>query len=366
MVVADGRLFWIIEVYAVSSNIPYSEPYNGTIYYIRNSVKIVVDAYHETTNFYIVDPTDPIAQTYRKIFPALFKDIEQMREMSPELLNHLRYPNLLLGIQANMFRRYHMSDVTMFYQNEDLWDIATEISGNFEMQMVPNYYIMKLPGEEKAEFVNTIPFTPRGRRNMSALLVARNDGANFGELVLFQLPKGRQIPGPMQVDAQIEQDGQISQDIALWNQAGSIVSRGNMFVVPIEDSFLYVKPIYIEAEIGSIPEVRRVVVAYGVPDGDGVRIAYQATLEAALEELFGPPGEIETPPVEPPDPDDGREDPDPDPPTPGVPSVAELVALVTEAFENAQAAQRRGDWAAYGEFLSQMERHLAQLQTLVQ
>jgi len=328
---------------------------------VRNSVKVVVDAFNGTVNFYIVDPADPIAATYKSIFPALFKDLDQIDEMSPSLRGHIRYPNMLLNIQANMFSRYHMSDVTMFYQNEDLWDIATEIFGASEQQMVPNYYVMKLPGEQKSEFVNTIPFTPSGRRNMSALLVARNDGANYGELVLFQLPKGRQIPGPMQVDAQIEQDGQIAQDLALWSQSGSIVNRGNMFVIPIENSFLYVKPIYLEAETGSIPEVRRVIVAHGIPDGDGVRIAYQATLEAALEELFGqqPVGVVD--PVPPETPDGQPSPPAPTPPS-GTQSVQELVRLVSEAFDNALSAQRSGDWAAYGQYLQQMEQYLNQLQ----
>ena len=369
MVTAGGRLFWIVDAYTHSASIPYSELDDETasMNYIRNSVKVVIDAFNGTTNFYIVDPVDPIAATYSKIFPELFKDISRLDEMSPELRNHLRYPNMLLNIQANMYRRYHMQDVTMFYQNEDHWDIATEIDGSTEQKMVANYYIMKLPGEQKAEFVNTIPFTPRGRRNMSALLVARNDGANYGELVLFQLPKGRQIPGPMQVDAQTEQDGQISQDMALWSQSGSIVNRGNMFIVPIENSFLYVKPIYLEAEAGSIPEVRRVVVAYGVPDGDGVRIAYQPTLDAALEELFGPPstGAADpAPPVEPGNPG-GPGDPDGpgDPADPGgYVSLSELIRLVSEAFDNAQEAQRNGDWAAYGEYLREMEYYLEQLQ----
>ena len=363
MVSADGRLFWIVEAYTTSDKVPYSEPVNGSINYIRNSVKIVIDAFHGTANYYIVDPTDPIAATYAKIFPALFKSIDEIDAMSPALRDHLRYPNMLLNIQANMFRRYHMTDVTMFYQNEDLWDIATEIYGGTELQMVPNYYIMKLPGEERAEFVNTIPFTPRDRRNMSALLVARNDGANYGELVLYQLPKGRQIPGPMQVDAQIEQDGQISQDIALWSQSGSIVNRGNMFVVPIENSFLYIKPIYLEAETGSIPEVRRVVVAHGVPDGDGVRIAYQPTLEAALIELFGAQADQVFVPEQPVVPGDPPRPPAPQPPSGGQ-SVADLVALVAAAFENAQAAQRGGDWAAYGQYLREVEQLLVQLQAL--
>jgi len=273
---------------------------------------------------------------------------------------------MLLNIQADMFCRYHMSDVTMFYQNEDLWDIATEIFGSSEQQMVSNYYVMKLPGEQTAEFVNTIPFTPKGRRNLSALLVARNDGANYGELVLFQLPKGRQIPGPMQVDAQIEQDGQISQDIALWSQSGSIVNRGNMFVVPIGDSFLYVKPIYLEAETGSIPEVRRVIVAHGIPDGDGVRIAYQATLEAALVELFGAQleGVVEPDPPETPGVTPGPSTPPPAPGPGTQQALSDLVRQVSDAFDNAQKAQQRGDWAAYGQYLQQMEQYLNQLQAL--
>ena len=364
MVIADGRLFWIVDAYTSSTSYPYSEPFNSSsgVNYIRNSVKIVIDAFNGTTNYYLVDDTDPIALTYQSIFPALFKDLSEM----PEYLRaHIRYPNMMLNIQANVFRRYHMTDVTMFYQNEDLWDIAKENygSGPAETQMVPNYYIMKLPGERKAEFVNTIPFTPRDRRNMSGLLLARNDGVNYSELVLFQLPKGRQIPGPFQVDAQIEQDGKISQDFALWSQSGSTVNRGNMFVVPIENSFLYVKPIYLEAQAGSIPEVRRVIVAYGVPDGDGVRIAYQATLTEALEELFGKvldhPGEdVDV---------NGGSDPDgTTPPLPGTQTEAELIALAAKAFTDAQNAQRSGDWAAYGRYVNQLERYLDELMRLAE
>ena len=360
MVTADGRLFWIIDAYTLSSNIPYSQPYSSDVNYIRNSVKVVVDGFNGTINFYVIDPTDPIAATYGKIFPALFKDISELDLMSPSLRSHIRYPNMLLNVQADMFRRFHMTDVTMFYQNEDLWDIATEIFGSSEQQMVANYYIMKLPGEQKSEFVNTIPFTPRDRRNLSALIVARNDGANYGELVLYQLPKGRQIPGPMQVDAQIEQNGQISQDIALWSQSGSVVNRGNMFVVPVEDSFLYVKPIYLEAEAGSIPEVRRVIVAHGIPDGDGVKIAYKATLEEALIELFGASSDVITEPE--PTPPGTQPGTPPEPATPGTQSVAELVGLVSDAFAQAQQAQRSGDWAAYGQHLRQMEQYLNQLQ----
>jgi len=351
MVTVNGNLYWIVDAYTTSTQYPYSEPYNraGTVNYIRNSVKIVIDAYNGNTMYYLVDKTDPIAATYQKIFPTLFKDFADMPE---EIKKHIRYPNLMLNIQASVYRRYHMSDVTMFYQNEDLWDIATEVYGTSDQMMIPNYYIMKLPGESSTEFVNTIPFTPRGRLNMSALLLARNDGENYGELILFQFPKDRQIPGPRQVDAQIDQDEEISRDFTLWGSAGSIVNRGNMFIVPIENSLLYVEPVYLEAESSSIPEVRRVIVAYGVPDGDGVRIAYKATLNEALEELFGKPsGTTQTP------------GPGTVTKPAGDRTLVELIALASEAFENAQRAQKDGNWAAYGRYLDQLEIYLDQLAT---
>jgi len=356
MVTIDGRLFWIVDAYTTSTYYPYSEPYNrdGSVNYIRNSVKVAIDAYNGTTNYYIVDKNDPIAATYKKIFPALYKDFDEMEKMAEGLQKHVRYPNMMLNIQANVFQRYHMSDVVMFYQNEDLWSIANEIYERNQSQMKPNYYILKLPGEQRAEFVNTIPYTPRDKLNMTALLLARNDIPSYGELVLFRLPKGKIVYGPMQIEAQIDQHPEISKEFSLWNSSGSTYTRGNMFVVPIEDSLLYVEPVYLEAENSSIPEVKRVIVAYGDD------IAYQPTLAGALEELFGKPVEPTKPVVS--DDKPGTTDTPPvDTPAPGTHTTAELIKLADEAFNNMQTAQKNGDWAAYGQYLNQLERYLSEL-----
>ena len=196
MITVDGKLYWIIDAYTSSNRYPYSEPYssNSDTNYIRNSVKVVIDAYNGTTDYYIVDDTDPIAQTFAKIYPDLFKDFDSMPDA---IKDHIRYPETLLNIQAQVYQRYHMNDVKVFYQNEDLWQIANEIYGMEEQAMTPNYYIMKLPGEESAEFVNSIPFTPRDKNNLMGLMVARNDGDNYGELILYQMPKSRTVYGPM-------------------------------------------------------------------------------------------------------------------------------------------------------------------------
>lgn len=345
IVTDQGRLYWIIDAYTASNRYPYSEPYSAetNVNYIKNSIKVVVDAYNGSVNYYLVDDTDPIANTYKKIYPALFKDFSEMPE---GLQSHIRYPNALFNIQANVYKRYHMSNVKVFYQGEDLWDISNEIYGTTEVTMVPNYYIMKLPGEEKAEFVNSIPYTPKAKKNMSALLVARNDGEHYGQLVLYQLPKDKLVYGPMQIEAQIDQSTEISKEFSLWNSSGSTYTRGNMFVIPIEESFIYVEPVYLEATNSSLPEVKRVIVAYGD------RIAYEENLAKALDSLFGS-GDTNTggEPV----PDNGSTD--------GF-DVNQLIALVSEAFNNATAAQKNGDWAAYGEYMKQMQTYLTQITEL--
>jgi len=345
IVTADGKLYWIIDAYTTSTYYPYSEPFiRGQVNYIRNSIKVVIDAYNGDTNYYIVDGSDPIASTFKKIYPALFKDFSDMPE---SLKVHIRYPNMLLNIQANVYKRYHMDDVNVFYQNEDIWDIAKEIYGTEEVLMIPNYYIFKIPGEERAEFVNSIPFTPRDKRNMTGLLIARNDGENYGEMVLYRLPKGKIVYGPMQIEAQIDQNTEISKEFSLWNSSGSTYSRGNMFVIPIEDSLLYVEPVYLEATNSSIPEVKRVIVAYGD------EIAYKATLAEALEALFGTPSQSERPP--------GQTAP---PTDTGGYGTSDLIRLAGEAFNNARIAQRNGDWAAYGQYINQLEQYLHQLQSI--
>ena len=345
IVTADGKLYWIIDAYTTSSYYPYSEPFDPTkssMNYIRNSVKVVIDAYNGETNYYLVNDQDPIANTYAKIYPKLFKTFDQM---PASLQAHIRYPNVLFNIQANVYKRYHMKDVKVFYQGEDLWDISSEIFGTQEAPMTPNYYIMKLPGENDVEFINSIPYTPSGKRNMTGLLVARNDGANYGQLVMYQMPKDRIIYGAMQIESQIDQSPEISKEFSLWNSAGSTYIRGNLFVIPIEDSLVYVEPVYLEASnTGSLPEVKRVIVAYGD------RIAYEPTLAAALDSLFGTgTGTVTETPGQTP------------PPSTGTLTKEELIRLANEAFENATAAQQSGDWSSYGQYLNQLKSYLTQL-----
>jgi len=389
MVTSGGKLYWIIDAYTTSKNFPYSEPYNlqygDTTNYVRNSVKVVIDAYTGDTGFYLIDTEDPVAATMSKIYPALFRTMGQMPEgVTP----HIRYPSTLLNIQANVYKRYHVNDVTVFYQGEDRWDIAKERvgAGDEETYMWPNYYIMKIPGYESVEFVNSIPYTPKDRNNMIALLVARNDAPDYGKLVLFQLPKGQIVMGPSQIDAQIAQDTNISRDFALWENAGSTYSRGNMFVIPIENSFMYVEPIYLRATIGSLPEVKRVVIYF-----DG-RIAYKETLRDALDEMFGsgigdtsfrakldrmidglepapeaPDITDTTPtpapapaPTPTPDPDDTASEPGDTGTGDGASSFdqmseEQLVQAAADAYERGQAAMRAGDWTAYGEAQNELE-----------
>lgn len=349
IVTADGKLYWMLDAYTTSTRYPYSEPFESTsgTNYIRNSVKVVIDAYNGTTNYYLVDDKDPIANTYKEIYPKLFKDFEEMPE---SLQAHIRYPNVLFNIQANIYKKYHMTDVKVFYQKEDMWDIADEIYDTEETPMTPNYYIMKLPGEQSAEFVNSIPYTPKDKKNMTGLLVARNDGANYGQLVLYQLPKSKIIYGPMQIEAQIDQNTEISKEFSLWDSAGSKYSRGNMFVIPIEDSLLYVEPIYLEAKNSSIPEVKRVIVAYDE------QIAYEPTLAEALNSLFGEGSAKESPGSS----DAQQAEGDQQGGDKSL-SQTELAQKAQEAFNNAEKAQKDGDWAKYGEYLDELQKYLNQL-----
>lgn len=350
MVAVDGKLYWMMDAYTTSSYYPYSEPIDGntgSTNYIRNSVKVVVDAYNGDTNFYVVDEKDPIATTFQKIYPTLFKSFDEMPE---GLKSHIRYPNYLFEIQASVYAKYHMEDVNVFYQREDMWDIASEIYGMEKKQMTPNYYIAKLPGEQKAEFFNSIPFTPKSKQNMTALMVARNDGENYGQLVLYQFPKSRTIYGPEQIEAQIDQNTEISKEFSLWSSAGTKYRRGNMFIIPINTSILYVEPVYLEATNSSIPEVKRIIVAYND------KIAYEETLADCLISLFGTKAQNGV---------SGSETTTPSQPS-GEDSAAnmsarQLAELVQEYFTKAQNAQKNGDWAKYGEYLDKMEEYLNEL-----
>lgn len=351
MVTVDGKLYWMVDAYTTSSNYPYSQPFAEDINYIRNSIKVVVDAYNGDVDFYVVDAEDPIAQTYAKIYPKLFKSGDEMPE---ELKAHIRYPNTLLQIQANIYARYHMEDISVFYLNEDQWDIAYEIYGTEQVQMTPTYYIAKLPGEDSAEFFNSIPFTPKTKKNMTALMVARNDGDNYGELVLYQFPKSKTIYGPEQIEAQIDQNTEISKEFSLWNSSGTTYRRGNMFIIPINTSILYVEPVYLEATNSSIPEVKRIIVAYGD------RIAYEETLAECLVSLFGEEAANGV------DSSGGSVSEETSTGT-GKPAQNteltqdELIQQAVTAYDNAQSAMQQGDWAAYGECLEDLEEALNKL-----
>ncbi|MDR3072689.1 MAG: UPF0182 family protein, partial [Clostridiales Family XIII bacterium] len=366
IVTVEGKLYWIIDGYTTSDAFPYSEPYGyeagGLTNYIRNSVKVVIDAYSGETNYYIVDESDPLAMTMASIYPSLFK---VQKDMPEGIKAHIRYPATMLTIQANIYKKYHVNDIKVFYQGEDRWDIANEKVGAAEKEvpMEPNYYIMKLPGEEDVEFINSIPYTPMNKVNMTGLLIARNDGEHYGKLVLLQLPKSKVILGPSQIDAQIAQDTEISRDFSLWENSGSTYRRGNMFVIPIEDSIMYVEPIYLQASDSSLPEVKRIVLYYDD------RIAYAETLAGALDDMFGEgigaQLQLTDPNIDLGNVDSSGDDTNPS----GIGSEGDntqmstdqLIASVIDSYNNAQTAQKAGDWTKYGEELKKMENYLKQL-----
>ena len=282
VVVSNGRLYWIQDAYTVSQWFPYSRPGFGEgANYIRNAVKVVVDAYNGTVDFYVSDPADPLLRTYERTFPGLFKPLDMM---PPELRRHIRYPEDLFLIQAQLYRAYHMDAPEVFYNREDLWQFPRELSGmdggSAASTMPPYYTIMRLPGEARAEFILMLPMAPSQRENMIAWLVARCDPSVYGKLIVYTFPKDRLVFGPFQIEARIQQNTEISQQISLWNQMGSRVIRGHLVVVPIENSILYVSPLYLRAESGQLPELKRVIAAYGD------RVVMEDSLSEALAALF--------------------------------------------------------------------------------
>lgn len=341
LVIADGRLVWLYDAYTWTDRFPYSEPFQG-VNYIRNSVKVTIDAYTGETTFYLVDPKDPIVRTYAAIFPSLFTPVEEMPQV---LRDHWRYPEQLFRVQAEAYAAYHMEDPQVFYNKEDLWAAPTELFGNNEQEMSPYYVVMQLPGEESVEFIMIRPYVPSGRRNMIAWLYADSDGADYGQLGVLRFPKEELIYGPMQIEARFDQDPFISQQLTLWNQRGSEAIRGNMMVVPIDDTVLYVEPLYLQAQAGRLPELKRILVAYGN------RVAMGETLEQALAMVLSGQPAVEVP-------ETGL-------PAEG-PAEQDLGVLARSALAHYQAAQEcllRGDWACYGRELEAME---ADLEALVQ
>jgi uncharacterized membrane protein (UPF0182 family) len=358
----DGRLVWIVDAYTTSHNYPYSTPTASGLNYIRNTVKIIVDAYDGTVDYYIADPNDPIIQAYSSAFPGLFKPMDAFPE---DLIRHIRYPVDLFNIQAGQFLAYHMTDTRVFYNKEDLWSIPPEIFDGTEQMMEPYYVYLRLLEEEEPEYLLIQPFTPSGKQNMIAWMAARNDPSHYGELVVYELPKQELVFGPLQVEGRIDQEPDISEQFSLWNQRGSRVIRGNLLVIPINDSFVYVEPIYLLSDTSALPELKRVIVA------SDTRIAMRETLsEALLAMLELEPSEVlQEAAQEAADEalnavEDGAAQPTPPAPLLENATIEQLIESANIHYEAAEAAQRDGDWATYGAEINALARDLQQLKEL--
>lgn len=346
IVIADGKLYWIVDGFTTSKRYPYSQPYDeqNSFNYIRNSVKVVVDAYNGDVSFYQVDPQDPIVNTYNKIYPNMFKPVA---EMPQSLQAHIRYSQGMFDIQSNIYRVYHMNNPRVFYNKEDQWEIANQVYGQEKQieDVESAYLIMKEPDGVEEEFVLMVPYTPRQKDNMIGWMAAMNDVEKYGELIVYKFPKQNLAYGPMQIEQRIDQDTNISPQLTLLGQQGSEISRGNMLTIPINNSILYVEPVYIGASgtDSSIPEVKKVIVSYAN------KIVMEDHLDLALEKLFGieeqtPTKEEQTPTIE--------ED------------INSLIAKAKELFNKAQEASQAGNWAEYGNFIHELEKVLNQLDAI--
>ena len=371
----DGGLYWFIDAYTYSRLFPYSQSATLNsglpVNYIRNSVKVVVNAYDGSVNFYLVGKEDPIALSYASIFPDLFNDFD---EMPDGLRSHIRYPQDLFTIQARVLTIYHMTEPSEFYNREDVWQWPQEFFEDESREMEPYYVLMQLPGSEKLDFIQILPFTPATRENMIAWLAAKSDPEEYGEKLLFTFGKDSLVYGPKQIEARIDQDPVISSQLSLWNQQGSQVIRGNLLVIPLANSLLYVEPLYLQAASGRIPELKRVIVAAND------RVVMAENLGLALVEVFGTgileddllasllgehdsgrfltavPEEsvVETPPAAPLIVVDVADS-----------DLAQLIQQANDTYVTAIQAQQGGDWASYGTALVQLEAILQELDARV-
>ena len=330
MVIADGKLKWIYDAYTTSNRYPYAQPMQGGMNYMRNSVKVVIDAYDGDLQAYIAYPKDPLIQTFSKMFPGIFKDIQ---EMPAELKEHVRYPEDLFAYQTALYMVYHMDQPQIFYNKEDQW----EVPAITEKEPIMRHLIMRLPGEKKEEFILMLPFTPRGKNNLAAWMVARSDGEHYGKLIVYRFPKQSLVFGPRQILNRINQNPEIARQISLWDQRGSQVLRGNLLVIPIKESLIYVQPLYLKAEGGKIPELKRVIVAYKN------NIAMEETLDEALAAIFGrAPSKQEV-----------RAE--------SAVDEKNLIQQAKEYYDRAQQAIRDADWARYGEEIQHLGETLEQM-----
>ncbi|MGH7903422.1 MAG: UPF0182 family protein [Candidatus Dormibacteraceae bacterium] len=355
VVVSGGRLYWIIDGYTSSSSYPYSQeettPGGETLDYMRNSVKAVVDAYEGTVSFYVAAPKDPIIRAYEATFPGLFKPLSAMPS---DLQAHIRVPSQLFAIQSDVYRTYHVTDPQVFYNREDVWQVAQEQSSPdaSPTPLNPYYVVMRLPNQPSAEYLAILPFTPNGKENLISWLAARNDAPHYGQLISFVLPKDRAVKGPQQIANQIQQDPTISRDFSLFNSAtgGSHVQQGSLLAVPIGGTFLYFEPVYLRATgQTSLPELKKVILA------DAQQVAYADTLQAALSQLIGQPVATGGP----------TPSPSPPPTTPG--ASGRLAALAQQAYadyQQAQAKLKSGDLAGYAQEVQAIGQILQQMSAL--
>jgi uncharacterized membrane protein (UPF0182 family) len=369
LVVSGGKLYWIQDAYTTSDMYPYSRRSSGhfrnkELNYIRNSVKVTIDAYNGDVVFYIIDEKDPIVKTYASIFPDLFKPF---KEMPADLKKHVRYPKDLFDIQVGTYTKYHMEDVQVFYNQEDLWQVPDELYGDSRQEMEPYYIIIKIPEEQKGEFLLMLPFTPSKKDNMIGWLAARNDLPNYGNLLVYKLPKEKLVYGPMQIEARVDQQTEISRELSLWGQRGSRVIRGNLLAIPLSDNFIYVEPVYLEAKqeesasaatgptqkrrvpvssiedksmAAALPELKRVIVAFNN------RLIMEQNLDKALSGILGEqifPKQLAVPSI------------------PQTQDISNLGALALEHYNKAKDYLRQGNWAEYGRELENLEKILKEI-----
>jgi hypothetical protein len=342
----DGRLQWILDAYTATDRYPYAQPIAGGINYLRNAVKVVIDAYDGGIIAYLAEPSDPLIQTYAKIFPGIFQPLDSM---PPDLKAHIRYPEDLFRVQAALYTTYHMSEPAVFFHREDQWQIPEQATAGQGGDPYLRHIVMRLPGEPREEYIQMTPFTPRGKDNLAAWMVARNDGEQYGQMIVYRFPRQSLVFGPTQVLNRINQDTEIAQQISLWDQRGSQVIRGHLLVIPIEESLIYVQPLYLRAEGGRIPELKRVIVAYRT------EVVMDETLERSLSRLFS--GAAAPPAL-------SLEGAVAAGPATGAPaSTTDLIRQASEHYDRAIAAQRTGDWATYGAEMGQVGELLRRLRT---
>lgn len=372
LVVNDaGRLIWLQDAYTHSDAFPYATPIEVdarpstrsrddtsfgaglTLNYMRNAVKVAIDAYDGTVTYYVADETDPIIRSYARAFPGVFRPFD---EMPADLLAHVRYPEDLLNVQAHQYLTYHMTDARVFYNKEDLWEVPSEVANAEKRDMEPYYVSLPLPGANEPEYLLILPFSPATRNNMIAWMAARNDPEQYGQLIVYELPKQELVFGPIQIEGRIDQEPSISEQFSLWDQRGSKVIRGNLLVLPIDHSFLYIEPVYLLSENSALPELKRIVTA------DNSAVAMGQTLEASLRALATGGGTAAEGDAAPPAGESAGASPLP--PAAGDATLAELVAAANAHLAAAEAAQRRGDWALYGQELDALRETLARLDAL--